>query len=46
MTRPLPLVLLLAAALAPCWLAPAAREARALYACDAACVETRMEDVR
>ena len=39
MTHPIPLALLLAAALAPYWFAPAVREARALYACDAACVD-------
>jgi hypothetical protein len=43
MIRPLPLALTLAAALAPYWPAAAAREARALYACDAACVEIRSE---
>jgi hypothetical protein len=41
MTRPLTLIL--AAALAPALFDAAAREARALYACDAACVESRME---
>jgi hypothetical protein len=46
MTRPLAYALGFLACAVPAIFDAAAREARALYACDAACVEIRMEDAR